>query len=365
MTMRERFQLLCISCCCWWALLLPFDYQLLDPVFNIIRYPFVRFIQALQPGVVFETDTYGTYLLVFFAILLGTLCMPIVGWVIRKTKASTTDTLKTVLGTILFFFLVSYGWNKVVKLQFYRPEPNTVYTPFGHLSKDIAYWSVVGSSYTYTVALGIAELIAAVLLLFKRTQFLASLLCVAVFGQVVLVNFSFDISVKLLSVSLLLFSVLYTLRFSQQWNVLLGRGGTVASTKRSTQTHRLLKAGFTFVVVLEVALSTVISGNLNDDNAPRPLHHGAYRVIGSPNVKRMFIHRNDYLILQLTDDRMMDYPIQQSNEKTTIVRKPVIRCLWKTNQLVMERDTFVLEVLPYRELPLLNDGFHWFSDAFH
>jgi hypothetical protein len=188
----------------WWMLLLPFDYSLFDWVFKTIQKPFMGLLQAMDQELIFETDTYGTYVLIALSLLLGVFSSPFIHWICSKWKLHPTALLKTVLAAILFFFLFKYGWDKITKGQFYMPEPNTLFTPFGKLSKDIAYWSLVGSSYPYTVSLGIIEVVAALLLLFKRTQFLASLLAVVIFGQVVLINFSFDISVKLFYGSLFL-----------------------------------------------------------------------------------------------------------------------------------------------------------------
>mgnify|MGYP006182332955 FL=1 len=191
--MNEHLKLSFIGIAGWWILLLPFDYTLFDWIFKLVQQPFFGLLNALDKDLIFETDTYGTYVLIALSILLGVLSSPLIHWVCTIWKLNPTQLLKTVLAAILFFFLFKYGWDKIIKMQFYRPEPNTLFTPFGKLSKDIAYWSLVGSSYSYTVTLGVIEVVIALLLLFKRTQFLASLLAITIFGQIVLINFSFDI----------------------------------------------------------------------------------------------------------------------------------------------------------------------------
>lgn len=364
--MQERFKQLFIGFAVWWILLIPFDYHFFNWLFKSVQYPIYQSIKALEPDLLFETDTYGTYLVALFSLFLGALSSPLVGLICRKTKTASTDLLKTVLASILFFFLFNYGWNKVVKLQFYQPEPNIVYSSFGSLSKDIAYWSVVGSSYSYTVILGYLELLAALLLIFKRTQFLASLLGVAIFGQVVLVNFSFDISVKLLSVSLLIFSCVYSATFRNQWKAVFGYN-VLMVTAISNKRKQFVKFSFVFLIVLEVCLPSLMSGQFNDDNTARLPHHGAYTVLGSKKVKRLFIHRHHYLILQLTDDRMVDYELNVSNPEQYETKYRSIQCLWKQEKgkLVLQKDTFELKPIVYEELPLLKSDFHWYSDEFH
>lgn len=362
--MKEHLKVSFIGIAFWWVLLLPFDYSLFDWIFKTVQKPFIGLLNTIDQELIFETDTYGTYVLIALSLLLGVFSSPIVHWICSKWKLQPTELLKTVLASILFFFLFKYGWDKIIKVQFYMPEPNTLFTPFGKLSKDIAYWSLVGSSYPYTVSLGIIEVITALLLLFKRTQFLASLLAVVIFGQVVLINFSFDISVKLLSGSLLLFCIVYSLCFRQNWRGLFGYGAEKIRYN-NTLKHRVMRFIFAGLIIAESISPSLISGNLNDDHYPRLAHHGAYRVYGSREVKHLFIHRRHYIILQSKNDVFTDYRIDThgSNQYTASQRNIV--CDWRKNQIIIDNDTFRIEKIPFKNLPILQESFHTFSDEFH
>ena len=362
--MIQHLKLSFIGIAIWWMLLLPFDYALFDGIFKLIQKPFTGLLHAMDPDLIFETDTYGTYVLIALSILLGVLSSPVINRICSKWKLDPNQLLKTVLGAILFFFLFKYGWDKITKVQFYLPEPNTLFTPFGKLSKDIAYWSLVGSSYSYTVALGIIEVMAALLLLFKRTQFLASLLSIAIFGQVVLINFSFDISVKLLSGSLLLFSLVYSSCFSQNWKGIFGFATEHLQINHSPK-HRIAKFTFAGLVIIESVFPAFWSKNLNDDHFPRLAHHGAYRVFGNPQIKHLFIHRQHYLILQSHNDSFKDYPVDVSSSDHYTSINGEVSCRWNENQLIIHNDTFRIEKVPFHHLPLLRESFHTFSDEFH
>lgn len=362
--MKEHLKLSFTGIAVWWMLLLPFDYSLFDRIFKLIQTPFINLLKWMDEDLIFETDTYGTYVLLALSLLLGTLSSPVVHWLCSKWKFSATQILKTVLAGILFLFLFKYGWDKLIKIQFYQPEPNTLFTPFGKLSKDIAYWSLVGSSYPYTVALGLIEVSAALLLLFKRTQFLASLLAIVIFGQILLVNFSFDISVKLLSGSLLLFSIVYSSCFKQNWRGLFGFS-QANKTETSSRLHQIVKYTFVALVIIESMLPAFLSKNLNDDKFPRIAHHGAYRVYGSLQVKHLFIHRNHYLILQSWDDQFKDYKIETKSPDQYHSLDRKITCKWEQNLLIIETDTFPIKKIPFKNLPLLEESFHTFSDEFH
>lgn len=362
--MLERIRVIAVGSCIFWMLLLPFDYHYFDWFFKTIQSPVFNGLRVIDHQLIFETDTYGTYLLTILSVLLGAAVTPITILLLKKYELKTVEVLKTILAGILFFFLFKYGWNKVVKLQFYLPEPNIAYSPLGKLSKDIAYWSVVGSSYSYTVILGIVELLVAIMLLFKRTQFLGSILAIGVFAQVVLVNFSFDISVKLLALSLLIFSIAYSCCFAVQWKNVFGFPALVV-LKQDSAKKLMLKWSFVVLVVLEVSVSSFVAMNFNDDKTPRLPHHGAYEVKGSEQIKRVFIHRHQFLIVETTNGNFSDYPIDISNRNEYVTRNREMICNWKRRELIVLQDTFKLKLIPYKELPLFENSFHWTSDEFH
>lgn len=362
--MIQHLKLSFIGIAVWWMLLLPFDYALFDWLFKFIQKPFTGLLHSLDKDLIFETDTYGTYVLISLSILLGVLSSPLINRICSNWKLNINELLKTVLAGILFFFLFNYGWDKITKTQFYQPEPNTLFTPFGKLSKDIAYWSLTGSSYPYAVSLGIAEVLAAIGLLFKRTRFLTSLLTIGIFGQVFLINCSFDISVKLLSGSLLVFSLVYSSCFQQQWRAIFGFQVEPIELTHSRK-RGIIKFVFAFLVISESVFPSFHRKNFNDDQFPRLAHHGAYRVLGSPQIKHLFIHRQHYLILQSHDDVFKDYRIDTHLSDNYFTEDGEISCHWKKNQLIIQNDTFLIKPIDHKKLPLLEDGFHTFSDEFH
>lgn len=364
--MNERLKISFIGIALWWMLLLPFDYNLFNWLSHSFQRPVFAILKSMDDTLLFETDTYGTYLLVSLSVILGLLFGFIIRRVCIRMKLNPADLLKTILSAILFLFLFKYGWDKIVKTQFYLPEPNILYTPFGKLSKDIAYWSLTGSSYAYTVTLGFIEVATALLLLFKRTQFLASLLSVAVFTQIVLVNFSFDISVKVLSCSLLFFSMVYTFCFPENWKGIFGFKNNPSFTKNS-RNHQIIKGAFVLLIFLECTLPSFRLGNFNDDQFPRLKHHGAYEVLHSAEIKRVFIHRDGYVILQNKKDEFRDFKLNISNSNSYSAIEFPLTCNWSEtkSELILQSDTFQIRKIPYRNLPLLQESFHTFSDEFH
>ena len=116
--------------------------------------------------------------------------------------------------------MMVYGYNKLFKYQFYLPEPNTLFTTLGATYKDLLYWSTMGVSRSYTMFGGIMEIIAAVLLLFRRTYIVGGLLFISIMINVAAINFCFDVSVKLYTLFLLLLGIIIVLPFLKKMLIL-------------------------------------------------------------------------------------------------------------------------------------------------
>jgi len=298
---------------------------------------------------------------------------------------------------LLAFFLFKYGFEKVFKHQFYLPEPNTLFTPVGYLSQDILFWTTIGSSYSYSVFLGALELIPALLLLSRRTRLFGALLAFGVLAHVLVINLSFDISVKVLSAYLLLLSVLVLIPYRRQliaffWlrNTQIPPHSIASFEQPKTTVQRLLKATVAGLILFESLFLYFNTGNFNDDLAVRPRFHGAYVVtattgnavspsLGSlADIQRIFIHRRGYVIIQHRDGSMQDYKAFFSGIRSRIsiwhrggkldlaiacdTAQQKCRFSWEEN-----RQAYVLEVrkTDLQQLPLLQPAFHLTIDDYH
>jgi hypothetical protein len=68
-------------------------------------------------------------------------------------------------------------------------------------------WLFIGYSTPYQVFSGVAEVLVAILLVWRRTSLLGALLAVGVFSNVVMLNLTYDIPVKIFSLNLLVASL--------------------------------------------------------------------------------------------------------------------------------------------------------------
>lgn len=362
---------------------------------------FIRFVAALFGKAVvlkdFSSDTLGLYLLmpIFFTVslLLTTGCHLV--RISDLNKEKTICFIRSVATYYLAWILLKYGFDKVFKFQFYLPEPNILFTRVGDLDKDILFWSIMGSSHSYSIFMGLLEIIPGILLLFRKTRNLGVLITIGVFIQVVAINYSFDISVKLFSSFLLLIALFLFAPISFTfWQLLSNQA---EKTNPSVVQNNFLSFPFKFArrfklvfvtfIMLETLLPYYIAQNFNDDDFKRPILHGVYKMeyslIGKDRfpesenpIKYIFIHRDGYLIFQNKEQQMQDYKLEVNpkEQSLTIVdysnKKTFFNYRYskKSKQLELEllpkstKSIHYFKAIDWREMPLLQKQFHWTVD---
>ncbi|WP_406003850.1 DoxX family protein [Streptomyces sp. NBC_00829] len=125
----------------------------------------------------------------------------------RRTNYVTLDTwFRLAVRMCLAGQMFSYGAAKAIPLQFQLPLAKLI-EPFGNFSPMGVLWSQTGSSKTYQILLGCAEIAGGLLLILPRTATLGALLCAVELTQVFILNMTFDVPVKIHSFHLLLLSL--------------------------------------------------------------------------------------------------------------------------------------------------------------
>ena len=115
--------------------------------------------------------------------------------------------LRLLIRFTLAFTLLAYGFAKVYPMQFRSPFLSTLAETYGESSPMGILWTFMGASAAYTKFCGFAEVLAGALLLFRRTTTLGALVAVGAMSNVVMLNFCYDVPVKLYSLHLLLMSL--------------------------------------------------------------------------------------------------------------------------------------------------------------
>jgi hypothetical protein len=365
------------------------QYQFTNFIFSkpITFFQQLFFKNALQ-NIDFSSDTIALNLLLFSLFLISILIILVLE--LLKINTYKIVSIARILSCYyISLILLKYGFDKVFKAQFYLPEPNILYTPFGNLSKDILYWSTIGTSHFYSFSIGIIEVLVAFLILFTRTRVFGLLLSIGVFINIVILNFSFDISVKTFSIFLLmtsLFAVFPKLKsvanffiFHKSEQLVIDKTPIITNYFLSIWTKIIIINSFLIIVLFPYFQTN----NFNDDEHERPFLHGAYHVntvlknndtlaLCDFPVQKIFVHRNNYLIFQDKNNKMNDYffetnlitkqlTLQKNNKNKIVVAYEYIK---KDSIFTLKFKNFLIisKALNWKKLPAIQNQTHFTID---
>jgi hypothetical protein len=125
----------------------------------------------------------------------------------RANYARLHEWLRVYVRFTLAAVMIGYGAYKVIPEQFGTPLPSELLQPIGEGSPMGLLWTFMGASIPYVIFTGAAEMLGALLLAARRTTLLGALVCIGVLSNVVMLNLSYDVPVKLYSSHLLLMAV--------------------------------------------------------------------------------------------------------------------------------------------------------------
>ncbi len=154
-------------------------------------------------------DTTYNYVLIFCYLILALAATAV--WTLldsrRANYARLHEWLRVYVRFALAVAMIRYGAYKVIPEQFGTPFPSDLLQPIGESSPMGLLWTFMGASIPYVIFTGAAEMLGGLLLAARRTTLLGALVCIGVLSNVVMLNFSYDVPVKLHSSHLLLMAV--------------------------------------------------------------------------------------------------------------------------------------------------------------
>lgn len=188
---------------------------------NVLHLPYE--ITIFTNGSGDTTYDYVVLLLIFVTAVSGTLL-----WSLLDRNRFQYQVLYYWLTVGIRFYvglmLINYGLVKVFKLQFPYPGLYRLTELYGDSSPMGLAWTFLGFSTGYNLFMGIAEVLA-VLLLFRRTLALGAIITLMTTANVMAVNYFYDVPVKILSTHLVLMTLFLLLyNASDLWQFFLGNG---------------------------------------------------------------------------------------------------------------------------------------------
>ena len=157
----------------------------------------------------------GTWLptaLAAMVFLLGSLALAVAWTILHRSRLAYPRLhawMHLIARFTLAYFLLGYGLGKLLPAQFGPPGFQLAFfsQQTAQLSPQMLLWAFMGASREYTFFTGLVETAAALFLLSHRTVMLGALLSVAAMTHVVMLNFAYDVVVKVLAVQMLLIAI--------------------------------------------------------------------------------------------------------------------------------------------------------------
>ena len=198
-------------------------------------------------------DSYYGLVHLYTALIISFIATII--WTLLDRKRKNYEILNQWLRLYLRFFLVAYlfgyGFVKVFPSQFQPITANRLTQTVGDQSPMLLAWNFMGYSSVFQRILGISEVLAGILLLFRRTTTVGAILSFGVFGFVVMMDFSFNVPVRLLSSHLLFISAFLFLGDGNRlMKVFFLNKPIAAVVERSLIGHRMYSRIFTGLLII-------------------------------------------------------------------------------------------------------------------
>ena len=266
-------------------------------------------------------DTTHAYVTLAFntvlAVIVGTI------WTIVDRKRPSYNQLfywfQVVLRLTLFNFMLVYGFAKVVKGQFPDASLTRLLQPLGDFSPMGLAWTYMGYSVAFNLFAGLAEVLGGVLVLFRKTATVGALIIMGVMIHVAMMNFTYDIPVKIFSVHLVLMALLLFLTDVKRTLNVFFRNKATKAVDYYTVTDDKTYHQVTFWI--KIVVMVVLSGLLffgttarlegrNDQKMEKPFY-GIWEA-------KQFIKNGDTIPTLVTDDHRWRYLILEKKTSAKI-----------------------------------------------
>lgn len=314
----------------------------------------------------------------------------------RKSYATLHAALRVYVRYFLAATLLGYGMSKVFKSQFPFPSPERLMQPLGEFSPMGLLWNFMGYSVAYTVFTGAGEVLAGLLLFARRTTALGALLAAAIMTHVVMLNFSYDVPVKLFSMHLLALALFLLAPDSRRLaDVLWFNRPTSAAVLRTPFANRWLERAslmLKIVCIAAIVISTAVPAWTRmteyGDGALPPALYGLYDVetfernghalppltTDVRRWRRVAVNRFGYCVIQRMDESRTFFQLADDSAQQTATlaagtrkhvlayRRPDSEHLLLTGTFEQEEISVGLRRIDASRLPLVSRGFHWINE---
>ncbi len=244
--------------------------------------------QDLQVRSTGSGDQTYNFVLISFNLFLVLIIVPLWSFFDRKRDSYSTllHWLFLFLRIVLFCAMLLYGSVKLVKGQFPDHSLYRLLQPLGEMSPMGLAWTFMGHSFMYNLFIGFAEVLGGLLMLYRKTVTLGSLVIIGVMSNVAMMNMTYDIPVKLFSFHLLLMAfVLLSKDFNRLVNFFL-KNETAQPVQFYTYFKNsgirkfgsIIRGIIVFIVLATTLIQIFLQFNIHDQLKEKSEFYGIWKV---------------------------------------------------------------------------------------
>jgi len=179
----------------------------------------------------------------------------------RRSFSAWLPWCRLAVRIVLAASLLEYGMTKVIPTQFPAPPLTALVTPVGDMTLSALLWTTIGSAPAYQIATGCVEVLAAVLLLLPWTVPLGAVLALVSLLQVLLLNLTFDIGVKLVTMHLIVLAVILLVPVARSLaDILVGNREAPLMGRPTPEVRRKPDPTSTLTIVLPIVFGAYLLG---------------------------------------------------------------------------------------------------------
>lgn len=315
----------------------------------------------------YVSDSLASYstalILVLFSILITLIC----NWKFKSWMNKIQSYFFIILIVNITYFLIRYGIDKLSGNQFYTPASNTLHTPVGQLSKDILFWSSMGTSSIYNVFMAFIEITSGILLLFYRTRFLGLIMSFGILVNILAINIGFDITVKYLSLLLVVATCICLCFYSSKIRLLFSDKIQQDVTPNTTLFSSKFVVLLAFLPFAMDLISTVGEYHFRDSGQSykTTTFEGAIQLLQGNEIIRIHLHPEGYIIFEDNLQKFNSYKLSH-NHKYIEFNNQLYPIVISDNVITISEKSSKIKwhVVPINlnTLNLKQDNTHWYFE---
>ncbi|MES2112642.1 MAG: hypothetical protein V4577_28065 [Bacteroidota bacterium] len=292
----------------------------LTPLHKLIVWIAAHVLHLSKPITVFTNgsgDTTYDYLVMLLIAFLSAIGAII--WSIASRNTRNYNKMLYWLTVVIRYYvainMVAYGSAKIIKLQFPSPTLHRLMEPLGNMSPMGLAWTYMGFSTAFNYFTGFAELITGLLLFNRKTTTLGAVVGLAVTGNIMAINYCFDVPVKIVATALVLMCLFILVRDTRRLVNFFFKNEDAQPSNLSPHRFKAKWKNITLTVFKWVLILYVIIFNFNQaiglekqygEKAPKALLYGIY------NVESFVVNRDTIMPLKTDtvrwDKLIISYP---------------------------------------------------------